>query len=73
MCIRRKRCVKELKEIERRERTDELKETGRIEAFSDGVFAVAITLLVLNYNGPKNLVHPHLPCSAVAPLIRRYL
>ena len=24
------------------------KETGRIEAFSDGVFAVAITLLILN-------------------------
>ena len=26
----------------------EEKETGRLEAFSDGVFAVAITLLVLN-------------------------
>ena len=29
------------------------KETGRIEAFSDGVFAVAITLLVLNIQPPK--------------------
>ena len=28
------------------------KETGRIEAFSDGVFAVAITLLVLNIQAP---------------------
>ena len=30
----------------------EEKETGRVEAFSDGVFAVAITLLVLNIKIP---------------------
>lgn len=44
--------MKNLKEGEHKEQTEELKETGRIEAFSDGVFAVAITLLVLNIQPP---------------------
>jgi uncharacterized membrane protein len=33
--------------------SDEEKETGRIEAFSDGIFGIAITLLILNIKVPK--------------------
>ena len=32
--------------------SDDAKETGRLEAFSDGVFAIVITLLALDIKGP---------------------
>ena len=44
------------------------KETGRVEAFSDGVFAIAITLLILEIKVPK-LSHDSDPAALAAELL----
>ncbi|MBW4557055.1 MAG: DUF1211 domain-containing protein [Trichormus sp. ATA11-4-KO1] len=54
--------------------TPESKETGRIEAFSDGVFAIAITLLVLEIKVPNhNTVETTGLVSALLSLWPSYL
>src|SRR5258708_37054118 len=48
-------------------------ETGRIEAFSDGVFAIAITLLVLDMKGPRALDGNRTLASALLTMWPTYL
>ena len=47
-------------------------ETGRLEAFSDGVFAIAITLLVLDLKVPRELAEGQTLASALAGLWPAY-
>ncbi len=50
---------------------DEEKETARIEAFSDNVFAIAMTLLVLDMKIPSELAEESRPALAVL-LVRQW-
>lgn len=52
---------------------EQLKETGRIEAFSDGIFAVAITLLILNIQVPRTSAgNPLNPDQLTGALIHQW-
>jgi|SRR5579859_5933575 len=57
---------------EQNERASE-KETGRLEAFSDGVFAVAITLLVFNLKVPTSAIDSSQLARQLADLWPSYL
>ena len=53
--------------------TTRLNETNRIEAFSDGVFAIAITLLILEIKVPRDLAPPATLAEALAHQWPSYL
>jgi Endosomal/lysosomal potassium channel TMEM175 len=50
----------------------EEKETGRLEAFSDGVFAIATTLLVLDLKDPDAAVTGGSPAQLAKALLRQW-
>src|SRR5438105_267434 len=52
---------------------NDAKETGRIEAFSDGVFAIAITLLILDVRPPADISKPAALVSELVKLWPAYL
>jgi uncharacterized membrane protein len=39
---------------------------GRLEAFSDGVIAIIITIMVLELRAPAAFVHPWISCGVYA-------
>jgi uncharacterized membrane protein len=53
--------------------TTRLSETTRVEAFSDGVFAIAITLLILEIRVPRELAPPATLAQALAHQWPSYL
>jgi uncharacterized membrane protein len=53
--------------------TTRLSETNRLEAFSDGVFAIAITLLILEIKVPRDLAPPATLAQALAHQWPSYL
>ena len=51
----------------------EEKETGRLEGFSDGVIAVAITLLVLSLQAPPKILDDPVLLSWIGHQLPNYL